>query len=436
MASNRKTLSQGEVEQIFLKQGLQVLEPYKNSRTRIKAKCLECGKIVHPFYRQIWSGQSGCRDCSSMKAKLTSQNLKDTLNALSLRMTGEYKNSKTPLETECALCGYKSNVIIANIGKKKTFDCFGCNPKKAIPGSRRSLIGLELSDVREVFLQYQFELIGEYQSSKRNVIVKHLTCGTVSEKSLKNIKSGAGLCRGCIRNKPIAEDEALLILDAAGFEPLGKYINGDTPWEAKCKKCKRILNPTIHTLKSKKSGCAFCNKVRVDPEEAIAVMISAGYTPLVIYKNNRTKWKSRHDACGRIVYPMYNSIQTGQGGCTDCGDGYSYNEPSYFYVMEHESLGSLKIGISNQDSRDDRVLRHTKHGWKLVQRIDFENGFLAYEFEQTLLNHLRKNLNLPIHLSKSEMPQSGFTETLSVEFISLADLLKLVKGNQSGNLFM
>ena len=434
MANNKKTLSQQEVEQLFLKQGLEVLEPYVNSRTRIKAKCLGCGRTVEPYYRQIWSGQSGCRDCSSQKFKLSPHEISETLDVVNLKLMGAYKNSKTPLQVECLKCGHESFVILGDIRNSEKFNCSGCDPKKSFLGRRRKLTKFELDAAKSEFLDFQFELIGKYQSTRKPVLVKHLTCGTQSERSLKNIKSGIGFCAGCMTNRTLTESEALAVLQNAGFEPIGKYVNSETPWEAKCKKCKRVLSPTIHTLKGKDSGCAFCNKVKVDPIDAEQLMISAGYTPLEPYKSSKSKWKCRHEVCGQIVFPRYNTIQNGQGGCTDCADKYSYYETSYFYVMEHEAFQSLKIGISNTDSKDDRVLVHSKHGWKLVQRIEFENGFLAYEFEQTLLNHLRKNLNIPIHLSKSEMPQSGFSETLSVNFISLADLLILVKANRSGEL--
>jgi hypothetical protein len=291
-----------------------------------------------------------------------------------------------------------------------------------------------MEELKKTFLEYQFELLGSYRSVSKPVLVRHLTCGTESERSLKSIKTGAGFCMGCTRNRVLTESEALKVLDDAGFEPIGKFVNVDTPWESRCKKCGKVLMTTIHTLKGKGSGCAYCNGVRVDPDDAVKLMISVGYIPLEPYKNNKAKWKSKHEVCGKVVYPMYNSIQSGQGGCADCGDGYSYNESSYFYVMEHESFGSLKIGISNEGSRDDRVLRHTKHGWKLIQRIDFENGFLAYEFEQTLLKHLRISMKIPVHLSKSEMPQSGYSETFSIENISKSSLLKLVRENQSGTL--
>ena len=433
MASNKKSLSQQEVEQLFLKQGLQVLEPYINSRTRIKAKCLGCGKIVQPFYRQIWSGQSGCRDCSSNKFRLTEEEVSLTLLKVDLKLIGEYKNSKIPVEVGCLKCGTLLKVAMSSIRKTEEFHCSGCNPKRSFL-RRKSLTEGEFEELKKTFLEHHFELLGSYRSVNRTVLVRHITCGTESERSLKSIKTGAGFCKGCTKNRVLTEVEALEVLDEAGFEPIGKFVNVDTPWESRCKKCGKILTPTIHTLKSKGSGCAYCNGVRVDPDDAVKLMISAGYTPLEPYRNNKVKWKSKHEVCGKVVYPMYNSIQNGQGGCTDCADKYSYFETSYFYVMEHEAFQSLKIGISNTESKDDRVIVHSKHGWKLLQRIDFENGFLAYEFEQTLLKHLRITMKIPVHLSKSEMPQSGFSETFSIETISKSSLLKLVRANQSGTL--
>lgn len=434
MGSNKNTLSQEEVEDLFLKQGLQVLEPYVNSRTRIKSRCIGCGKIVQPFYRQIWAGQGGCRDCSSNRFKLSPEEVRETLATISLQIVGEYKNSKVALEAKCLKCGHQVSVIINSIRNKDSFSCSGCNPKRSFLRKRRQLTTQELHELKLTFDGFQFELLGDFISVNKPVLVRHSTCGTESERSLKSIKKGVGFCKGCTKNRILTEDEALVILEKAGFEPIGKYVNSETPWESKCRKCGKILMPTIHTLKGKKSGCAYCNGVRVDPDDAVRLMISAGYTPLEPYSGNKAKWKSRHEVCGGIVFPRYNSIQNGQGGCPDCADKYSYNEPSYFYVMEHQTFDSLKIGISNTGTRDDRVIVHSKHGWKLIQKIDFENGFLAYEFEQTLLNHLRKAMSIPIHLSKNEMPQSGYTETFSNDFISLEDLLKLVRANQSGKL--
>jgi len=47
-------------------------------------------------------------------------------------------------------------------------------------------------------------------------------------------------------------------------------------------------------------------------------MKKAKMKPLEPYKTALTKWKCLHIPCGNIVYPKYNSIQQGQGGCGTC----------------------------------------------------------------------------------------------------------------------
>ena len=432
MGSNKITLSQQHIEELFLKQGLVVLEPYVNSRTRIKSECLSCGKIVSPLYRQIWAGQSGCRDCSSSKFRLTDEQLDRLLKKRRLKKDGDYTNSKTPFECVCLDCGTKTQLVIANFRDGASFNCSGCNPAGITRKKKQTVKESEI--VRQIFYDYGFLLIGTYVGATKKVATKHLACGAINEMSLKTIKQGSGFCLSCMKNKKLSDKEALDILVKAGFTPLEPYVNSDTPWKSKCVKCERILSPTVHVLKTKKSGCAFCNGVKIDPDEAERIMILAGFTPLDKYRNNKSKWKCRHDVCGKIVYPRFNSIQQGQGGCTSCSDGFSYHEVSYFYLMIHENHQSLKIGISNSGSRDNRTKRHEKTGWRLIQKIEFENGWLAYEMEQTLLSEIRGNRNAPIHLSKVEMPQGGYSETISIEMMSLLELEKLVKRYQLGML--
>lgn len=59
MGNNKITLKPEIVEALFKKQSLEVIEPYINSRIRVKARCINCGKIVQPYYRQIWAGPNG-----------------------------------------------------------------------------------------------------------------------------------------------------------------------------------------------------------------------------------------------------------------------------------------------------------------------------------------------------------------------------------------
>ncbi|MDA2996715.1 MAG: zinc-ribbon domain-containing protein [Actinomycetota bacterium] len=56
-----------------------------------------------------------------------------------------------------------------------------------------------------------------------------------------------------------------------------------------------------------------------NPETVKVAMLQAGLEPLEAYKNALTKWKCKCLNCGEIVFPKYNQIQQGNGGCNKCG---------------------------------------------------------------------------------------------------------------------
>ena len=58
---------------------------------------------------------------------------------------------------------------------------------------------------------------------------------------------------------------------------------------------------------------------RLDPELVREIMLKAGLEPLEPYKNALMKWKCKCLGCGDIVFPKYNQIQQGIGGCNKCG---------------------------------------------------------------------------------------------------------------------
>jgi hypothetical protein len=48
-------------------------------------------------------------------------------------------------------------------------------------------------------------------------------------------------------------------------------------------------------------------------------MLQAGLEPLEPYQSALAKWKCKCLGCGEIVFPKYNQIQQGIGGCNNCG---------------------------------------------------------------------------------------------------------------------
>jgi formylmethanofuran dehydrogenase subunit E len=53
--------------------------------------------------------------------------------------------------------------------------------------------------------------------------------------------------------------------------------------------------------------------------ETWPVMLAAGIEPLEPYPGNNKHWKCQCVKCNNIVWPKYNSVQQGRGGCRPCG---------------------------------------------------------------------------------------------------------------------
>jgi hypothetical protein len=222
-----------------------------------------------------------------------------------------------------------------------------------------------------------------------------------------------------------------------GYEPLAEYVNDRTGWKIRCKKCNRISEPTYQKVSRQEriTGCKFCNIRSVDPlfgKMAAKVMRKSGFRPLVPYKNARTPWKSQCLRCKQIVKPMYTNVCKGRG-CSHCSPlGINLNIESYLYLITHDRLNSHKIGIGNKRSEkriwEDRLGRFKRDGWEAFRVWNFETGGQAWEVERAIFKIVRKDLKLPIHLSKEQMPKTeGQTETMNADDITLLELEKIIK---------
>ena len=102
--------------------------------------------------------------------------------------------------------------------------------------------------------------------------------------------------------------------------------------------------------------------------------------------------------------------------------GIRYGEPAYLYLIFHKNFQSLKVGISNIDATQNRLDAHKKNGWELYKSFNFDTADEAEWFETKLLQWLRLERKLGIHMAKELMPQGGFSETVSDQEISIREI--------------
>jgi len=152
-----------------------------------------------------------------------------------------------------------------------------------------------------------------------------------------------------------------------------------------------------------------------------------GLEPLEPFVDSKKKWKCRHLKCGNIVYPIYNTIQNRGGGCSTCAEwGLTYNAPAYLYILQHDVYQSIKIGISNDSATPNRVRSHQLDGWKHYKSFYFETGQIAEDMENEVLNWLRNERQLGIHLAKEQMKQGGYSETVDALEISVLEIERYI----------
>jgi hypothetical protein len=94
-------------------------------------------------------------------------------------------------------------------------------------------------------------------------------------------------------------------------------------------------------------------------------------------------------------------------------------------LITNTDFSAHKIGISGENKH--RVQQHRRHGWETFKTLKLDSGEFAYEIEQKILEWLYDEYGLTPFLTKEEMPQGGFTETVDASEIDLATIWSKVE---------
>lgn len=248
-----------------------------------------------------------------------------------------------------------------------------------------------------------------------------IRCGEISKPTLGNVIAGRGGCGYCKGNK-VNPKNAVEIMLKYSLKPVVKYPGAGIPWKSKCIKCLQTVYPRFADIKYG-VRCAYCSGRRVNAKDAELLMKEANLKPLVKYPGALVPWSCQCLRCKRKVSPLYNGIQQGKGGCIYCAKtGIQYDKPAFIYLLKHQIYQSIKIGISGSSAINSRLEAHKKYGWEVYKTKDLTTGIEAERIETEVLNWLRAGLILGIHLPKEFMPQGGWTETVDATEIDLSTI--------------
>ena len=470
---SKKKVHPDDAVKLMRDAGLEPLEPYPGSNTKWKCEHLKCGEIVYPMYSWIVAGSGGCLKCGYVQNKekqiFSDKDARKLFIKCGLEPQVPYPGAGIPWKSRCKKCKQIVSPTYSNI--KNGTGCGVCAGKIVVPEIAES-----------VMRKASLEPLVPYPGGRTNWKCKCMKCGKVVYPKYGDIQQGDGGCKYCgghfvepeaavalmlaanikplepykdsgtkwnsqclickknisptynsvqqrgsackyCAKKFIDAEDAINIMLKAKLEPLVPYPGSQKPWICKCLRCGRKVQPALTTIQSGQKGCVYCGGKKVDPDEAFQLMLSAGLTPLEIYKAADAPWRCTCNNCKKLVTPRYSAIRSGQGGCRYCTNkGLDYNEPAYLYLMTNELFGAHKIGVANDKTRVNRVKEHQKSGWVVYKTLNFNSGDDAFEVEQQTLLWLRNELKLGIFLSQDLMPQGGYSETVDASEIDLATI--------------
>jgi hypothetical protein len=325
-----------------------------------------------------------------------------------------YPGSHVPWKLKCLTCEQITHPTLTNLSKKVS-GCKYCAGRAVSPDS-----------AVDFMLSKGVKPLEPYKGNKIPWKCKCLTCGRVITPKYNNVQNQHP-CKFCSikstasRKVSKSSSKASAFMLSQNLKPLEEYPGSHQNWRCLCLKCNQIVYPKYNTVHQGDGGCKFCAPNYLDPREATRTMLRLGYQPLTEFESTKSKWRCVHLLCGREIFVRYNTISGNQGGCRYCAKhGFNFNQPAYFYLMTNSQLNAHKVGIgTTHNTRKDRIASHQKHGWELVNRIDFEVGEDAYRLEQSILEWIRIDLQLPHYLTKDQMPQRGETETVGSDSLSL-----------------
>lgn len=349
----------------MVKAGYQPLEPYKGAGVKWKVKCLKCDEILFKTLHSAKRNMTTCNYCA-------------------------FKNKRSG--------GHMPIDAIANFMREK-----------------------------------QLKPLEPYKNNHAKWKCKCLKCGEIVFPEFNSLRQGRGGCKKCglikqsnSLRKPSETAQATML--NAGFKPLEPYKGNKRRWKCKCMTCKKITYPTLNNV-SNGIECGYCTGKIVDPKDAVKLMLKAKLKPLKPYTGGNKAWKCKCLKCGKTVYPWYASVRSGRGGCIYCAEkGINMNVSSYLYLITNSELSAHKVGIGNYNSQKDRLEKFNMRGWQTYKVWNFDTGADAWKVESLIFNILRKEMKLPIFLSKEQMPiTQGHSETVGADEISLLELEKIIK---------
>jgi len=123
-----------------------------------------------------------------------------------------------------------------------------------------------------------------------------------------------------------------------------------------------------------------------------------------------------------------NRVSTNQSGCPGCSStGFDSSKPGVLYVIRSTPLRAIKVGITNPDSKNDRIKGWAAAGWEVLF-THAADGNVVQSLELQIKRWIKHDLGLSQYLSKQDLrTMNGASETFSSEGVSAMTVIEKAK---------
>lgn len=375
-------------------------------RKQVQKPCVDCGTLMLADIRR-----ERCSHCATARQREQSRQHAKTYRAQPCKKCHKRLRSTDPSSGLCRRCRTASHCpdcggMLDKSVAKKYFPCTKCT---------------YVSVISEILWARHAVIAEEWQGFLQPLKVLCTACNEESWTSGANATKGIHPCSYCSGAEFTAREVAQ-VAKAAKVQPLTDSMpRSGTPWACMCLRCNRQILVTWDNVRRGRGACIYCAKQRVDNDEASSLMRMSGLEPQVSFPGARKPWKCTCQNCGGTVFPRYDNVRSGSGGCSTCATtGFRSSSPGLSYLFVASDGSYAKYGITNLDGTSDGLVRLrylSRMGLRLSSAAEFESGWAAREAEKQLLDWIRHEQNLPYGVTRDKLP-SGFTETFPMAGLS------------------
>lgn len=327
------------------------LEPYVNSKTKLRVKHNKCGDIYKVRPSDFLNNGSRCPYCSNrargkarMKTDTQFQQEVYDLVGNEYVFLGTYINTMTKIKVKHNKCGkvYKVKPNDFLQGHRCPYCSDNFHPKKTDAQFKQEVYDL-------VGNEYTF--LDPYVDSRTKIKVKHNKCGKVykvTPSSFLNNGSRCPYCAGLAKKTDSQFKQEVRNLVGNEYVFLDSYVNTMTKIKVKHNKCGNIYEVAPNNFLGG-HRCPYCYDVRktnTQFQQEVYNLVGNEYVFLNSYVNNRTKLRVKHNKCGNIYEIQPNNFLNGSR-CPYC------NSRPKGEVFINKILKSLGIKYEYQKTFDD-----------------------------------------------------------------------------------